>query len=89
MFTILDNAIAIHSNGNQYKLANKLDGTFASNPDEQDCDPDIFYRVYSGHGEIIHLSDNPINPFFVKPEQAFTNPEKLPAGTNNIFLELV
>lgn len=91
MFKIIDNhAIHIHKKHKHlYKLSNKLDGTFQDNPDTMDCDPDIFYRVFSGHGEIIHLSDNPPNWSFVKPEQAFTNPELLPKGTTNVFLELV
>lgn len=55
------------------------------NPGE---DASLFAAVYSGHGDIYHVSDNPPNPFFNSSwSEVFENPEFLPVGTANVFID--
>jgi hypothetical protein len=47
-----------------------------------------FSRIYGGLGEIYHQEDCPPNPFFLANwHQVFTNPDLLPKGTKNVFID--
>ena len=63
-----------------------ISGYCVENPEYEN--PGTFERCYSEHGYIYHQSDNPPNPFFVKSwSQVFDNPELLPNGTKNVFID--
>lgn len=47
-----------------------------------------FDLVYGGHGCILQLHDNPPNGFYIGSwNEAFSNPDLLPAGTKSVFLD--
>ena len=51
-------------------------------------EPGIFARIFEGHGYVYHLGDNPSNPFFNRSwGEVFDNPELLPEGTRNVFVD--
>lgn len=53
-----------------------------------DEDYTTFAAIYGGLGDIIQQHDNPPNPFFVKSwGEVFANPEMLPSGVKNIFID--
>lgn len=67
------------------QIINDISGKCVENP--RYCTDEIFAQIFSGHGEIYHLSENPINPFYSKPDDVFRNPECLPLGTMNVFID--
>lgn len=68
------------------KVINCTDGGCFDNPPIEEAD--FFFKIFSGHGYIYHQHDNPPNPFFNKSwGEVFENPELLPVGTKNIFID--
>lgn len=66
-------------------IVNSVDGGCKECPQD---DPSTFARVFDGNGDVYHQHDNPPNPFFLKDwGQIFENPELLPTGTQNIFID--
>ncbi len=68
------------------KVINTISGECVDNPEK--TDPGIFSSVYGGHGKMFHLSDNTVNPFYVKARAIFSNPEMLPDNSEHIFLDM-
>lgn len=74
--------------GNKFlgKIVNQISGHFSRSPEAED--PSLFARVFSGHGSIYHQHPEPPNHYFVSGwGQLFENPELLPVGTSNLFLD--
>lgn len=55
---------------------------------DAEMEPTVFNRIYEGNGMVLHQSDAPPNPFFVGSwGEVFSNPELVPTGTKNIFVD--
>ena len=68
------------------KVINSCDGGCVENPPTEEAG--LFDRIYGGNGDIYHQHDNPPNPFFYKSwGEVFENPEILPVGTKNVFID--
>lgn len=68
------------------KIINSIAG--GCNPNPPYDEPGTFAVVFGGHGYIYHVVDNPPNPFFNKSwGEIFQNPELLPKGTKNVFID--
>ncbi len=68
------------------KIVNDASGGCCDNPSNDE--PGTFARIFEGHGYIYHQNDNPPNPFFNRSwGEVFKNPEMLPAGTKNVFVD--
>ena len=68
------------------KIINDISGDCHEHPINDD--PDIFSRVFGGKGDIYHVCDTPPNPFFNHSwSEVFENPELLPTGTKNVFID--
>lgn len=88
-----DELYAVENNGdfigrivNRTYCIEGVSGYCVENPEPETAG--TFERCYSGLGYIYHQSDNPPNPFFVKFwNQVFDNPELLPKGTKNVFID--
>lgn len=82
-----DKLFAVSKNGEFIgEVVNSISGGCSKNPlyDE----PGVFALIFEGHGYIYHQDDNPPNPFFNKFwGDVFENPELLPEGTRNVFVD--
>ena len=68
------------------RVINESSGQCRDNPDQDE--PEEFNHSFSGHGYIYHQSDSPPNPFFSHSwSDVFSNPELLPVGTRNVFVD--
>jgi hypothetical protein len=68
------------------KIINEISGKCCDNPANDE--PGVFAKVFGGYGYIYHQEDNPPNPFFIKSwSSVFENPDLLPSGTKNIFID--
>ena len=68
------------------EIINSIEGGCSANPPIEE--PGIFARIFEGHGYVYHLGDNPSNPFFNRSwGEVFDNPELLPEGTRNVFVD--
>lgn len=69
------------------QIINECSGGCIDNPNNNDV-PGTFARLFEGHGYIYHQDDNPPNPLFVRSwGDVFVNPELLPTGTKNVFVD--
>jgi hypothetical protein len=68
------------------RIVNTISGECIDNPDPESAD--VFAAVFSGHGEVFHLSDNSPNPFYIRARQLFINPEMLPENSQHVFLDV-
>lgn len=68
------------------QIVNEISGDCCDSPTNDE--PGTFARTFEGYGYIYHQDDNLPNPFFIKSwGQIFANPELLPIGTKNVFVD--
>lgn len=68
------------------QLINSIEGGCSSNPDNSGG-PGFFARVFDGHGAVLHLLPHKSPCGVMNWSEVFVNPELIPAGTLNLFLD--